>query len=301
MITVMKNRISLTIILFLALSAAGPFLFSQEKSMTYPNIQFQYIKNTEGQRILKTKLTYSAGEKDVPLSGKPVTFTCTSGNVEVLGTVNTDDAGVAKIELSKDSNIATDASGMWSFIADFSGGDTLAPANSDLSVMDVSLEATYTEIDSVKTITVKAFTTSNGKEVPVSGETVIVGVPRMFAFYKVGDITLDENGSGSIEFPSDLPGNNNGEILVTAKFEESPVFGNVEKVSSLKWGVPTEYSMPSSHRALWTKTAPKWMIYTLSILLAGVWGHYLFTIISLIRIRLDAKKQEELDNYGKKA
>jgi hypothetical protein len=41
------------------------------------------------------------------------------------------------------------------------------------------------------------------------------------------------------------------------------------------------------------------MIYTLSVLLAGVWGHYLFAIISLIRIRIDAKRQEALDNYGK--
>ena len=54
------------------------------------------------------------------------------------------------------------------------------------------------------------------------------------------------------------------------------------------WGTPTDYSVPVSHRALWTKTAPKWMIYTLSILLAGVWGHYLFAIISLIRIKREA-------------
>ena len=75
--------------------------------------------------------------------------------------------------------------------------------------------------------------------------------------------------------------------------------GMLRSSQNLKWGVPTDYSQPSTHRALWTKTAPKWMIYTLSILLAGVWGHYLFAIISLIRIRIDAKKQEELDNYGK--
>jgi len=41
----------------------------------------------------------------------------------------------------------------------------------------------------------------------------------------------------------------------------------------------------------WTKIAPKWMIYTLSVLLAGVWGHYLFAIISLIRIKIDAARK----------
>jgi hypothetical protein len=34
------------------------------------------------------------------------------------------------------------------------------------------------------------------------------------------------------------------------------------------------------------------MIYTLSVLLSGVWGHYLFAIISLIRIRINAKKKK---------
>jgi hypothetical protein len=33
------------------------------------------------------------------------------------------------------------------------------------------------------------------------------------------------------------------------------------------------------------------MIYTLTILLSGVWGHYLFAIISLIRIKMEAKRK----------
>jgi hypothetical protein len=55
--------------------------------------------------------------------------------------------------------------------------------------------------------------------------------------------------------------------------------------------MPTDYSVPVTHRALWTKIAPRWMIYSLSVLLAGVWGHYLFAVISLIRIKIDARRK----------
>ena len=106
----------------------------------------------------------------------------------------------------------------------------------------------------------------------------------------IGELTLDESGSAYMEFPSDLPGDTTGYLTIIAKFDDNPTYGNVEKSETLQWGVPTYYSVPKSHRALWTKTPPKWMIYTLSILLAGVWGHYLFALISLIRIKRDANK-----------
>ena len=113
----------------------------------------------------------------------------------------------------------------------------------------------------------------------------------MFSLLPVSELTLDETGKASVEFPSDMPGDKEGNLTILAKFEENPTFGNVEKRETLKWGVPTDYSVPKTHRALWTKTAPKWMIYTLSVLLAGVWGHYLFAFISLIRIKIEAKKK----------
>ena len=69
------------------------------------------------------------------------------------------------------------------------------------------------------------------------------------------------------------------------------------KKETLKWGMPTDYSVPVTHRALWTKTAPRWMIYTFSILFAGVWGHYLFALISLIRIRLKQREKRPKKKY----
>jgi hypothetical protein len=158
----------------------------------------------------------------------------------------------------------------------------------------VILNMTLTEVDSIKTVTVTAHTFDNDKEIPVSGETVSVFVPRMFSNFTIGELTLDDAGSASLEFPSDLPGGKDGNLTIVAAFIDNPTYGNVEKRETIRWGIPTDY-LPTSHRALWTQRAPGWMIYTLSILLAGVWGHYFFAIISLIRIRIDAKKKAKAE------
>ena len=58
------------------------------------------------------------------------------------------------------------------------------------------------------------------------------------------------NSMGSLEFPANLPGDKKGNIKIIARFEENANFGNVEKQKELKWCVPTDYSVPTTHRAL---------------------------------------------------
>jgi len=293
----MKKNLSITLLIVLSL-LSSPSLLSQDKTLISPYLTFQYFKNTEDQRILKTTLTFSQNRMELPLPGMQVIFYIGSEK-ELLGKGITDSKGAAQIELAKDLKLSVDNSGMWAFSTEFAGNDTIEASTAELPVKDVILEVSYNEPDSTKNISVKAYTIENGKETPVAGEPVLVYVPRMFSNLLIGEITLDDNGTGILDFPSDLPGDKEGNLNVITKFEENATYGNVEKAASLKWGLSTDYSQPTAHRALWTKTAPKWMIYTLSVLLVGVWGHYLFAIISLIRIRMGAKRQEELDNFGK--
>jgi hypothetical protein len=287
----MKKNISNTILLLSFLLLFSVPVLSQEKTMISPSVQLMYFKNTEDQRILQTALTYSKNRMELPIAGMEISFYKGGASKEMIATVVTDNKGIARLELSNDLKIPVNRDGMWAFSSEYKGNDTIEAGTSELTVKDVRLEMALSEADSIKTISINAFIKENGKDKPVSGEVVKIYVPRMFSLLPIGEVTLDEKGAGSLEFPSDLPGNKEGNLTVIAKFEENQTFGNVEKQSEIKWGIPTEYSGPVSHRALWTKTPPRWMIITLSILLAGVWGHYLFAIISLIRIRIDAKKQ----------
>lgn len=292
----MKKNIFNIILILLVLS---PELFSQEATMISPYIQISYLKNTDDQRILQTSLTYSKNRMELPLPGMEISFFNGTDKKELLKTAVTDSKGIARFEVPSDMALISESSGSWAFSSEYTGNDTIEAGISEITVKDVRLEMILSLADSVKTITVNAFVKENGIEKPVPGETVKVYVPRMFSNLLIGELTLDDAGTSTIEFPSDLPGDKDGNLTVIAKFEENESFGNVEQKETLNWGLLTDYSVPVTHRALWTKTAPKWMIYSLSVLLAGVWGHYLFAIISLIRIRINAKRREAEDNYGK--
>jgi len=295
----MRALITKSFLLFQLFITASGSTFSQESAKISPYISLQYFKDNDDNSFLKTTLSYSKNRMELPLPVMKITFSSGIANKKILAEILTDSKGIASFKLENKSGISLDENGMWPFSCTYEGNDTIDAITSELLIRDASLKMELTEIDSIKTIALHAEKLENGKMIPVSGELLTVYVPRMFSLLPVGEATLDEMGNASIEFPSDLPGDSVGNISIIAKFEEHPEFGNIEKRTSLKWGVPPAIQDHSSHRALWTKTAPKWMIYTLSILLTGVWGHYLFALISIIRIRIDAKRKEEEDNYGK--
>jgi hypothetical protein len=188
------------------------------------------------------------------------------------------------------SELSANKDGLWQFTAAFDGNDTIESATSELLIRNASVFMECSEQDSIKTVKVRAEKSESGKMVPAAGEILTVYVPRMFSLLPIGELTLDDEGNGSLEFPSDIPGDLDGNLTIIARFDDHPEFGTIESKEILKWGIPFIAVDHSSHRALWTKTAPKWMIYTLTILLVGVWGHYFFAFISLIRIRMSAKK-----------
>jgi hypothetical protein len=290
----MKTRSSVIIAAISFLFIDSFPLFSQERTVISPYIQLQYFKDTDDSRFLKTTLTYSLNRMEIPIPDMEISFYYEADGKELLGSVMTDDKGIARLELTEKSSLPVNDEGFWTFSTEFKGNDTIEAGISELSIKDVKLEMALIEVDSIKTITLKVVTSENKKEIPVAGEVVMIYVPRMFSLLPVGEASLDENGTANLEFPSGIPGDKEGNLTIISKFEEHETFGNVEKKIEAKWGVPASDPETITHRALWTKTAPMWMIVTLSVLLAGVWGHYLFAIISLILIRKDSKKEKKM-------
>ena len=162
----MKKNISFTILLISSLFLIASDLYSQDKALISPYIQLQYFKNTDDHRILKTTLTYSLNRMELPLAGMEIAFYSDVENKNLLGTGITDDKGAVKFELADDLKIATSNDGMWTFNTVFKGNDTIEAASTEIAVKDVTLVVTYTEPDSIKTITVKAYSLIAGKEVP---------------------------------------------------------------------------------------------------------------------------------------
>ena len=287
---IMKKKL-INNVLFLVLLLIPYLALHAQTARINPVFALKYFRNTDDKRIIQAEVTYTADKETHPLTGAELSLLNASDRKALIGKAITDSNGVARFEMNADLKLDGGNSGTLTFITEFGGNDTIAQASSEISVRDLKMELTLTEVDSIKSVSVKAFSMEGGNEKPGTGETVKVYVPRMFSMLPIGDLTLDDSGSATIEFPSDLPGDKEGNLVIIAKIEDNSTYGTIEKRETIKWGTPTDYSVPVTHRALWTSIAPKWMIYSLSVLLAGVWGHYMYAIISLIRIRIDAKRR----------
>lgn len=285
----MKIRHNSILLIVFAIFILFPTIGSTQETIS-PSLQFQYFKNSDNQRILKATLTYTVKRKDFPIVGQEVAF-YTGSKKDVLAKINTDEKGIASLTIVPDYQIPTEKDGTWIFSSEFAGKDSIEAVSSDeLSVKDLHIEMSLELVDSVKTVLLKAYTVENGKNIPAAGEAINIFVQRSFSLLPVTDGTFGEDGTVAIEFPSDIPGDKDGNITVVAKIDEHPTFGYLEKRATSQWGVPSRYQEPTTHRALWTKGAPTWMIVALTIMLLGVWGHYAYAIICLIRIKKDSKE-----------
>jgi hypothetical protein len=258
-----------------------------------PVMELFYLKDTEGRINLRSTMVNYVNRMPVPLSGLQIDFYAGEDSLVTLGSAATDKDGLAVLVFEPRSDLPSGEDGSVRYFAEYAGTDDIYPAEYEVYINDVNLEMSLDLVDSVRTVSVRAYAVVDGEEVPVADEDVYVYVKRMFSDLPVGEDFLDENGEFVTTVPDDIPGNAEGDIEVIARFNEHYLFGTVEKRQTVPWGVPTRYEIIQSQRTLWTQIAPLWMIITLTILLAGVWGHYIYVIVQLFRLRRIARREKQ--------
>ncbi len=275
----------------LAVLFAGPsFLYSQESTgKESPRLEFTYLKKSDGSKLITATLAIFRNRITYPIAGSEISIFL--GTDTATAVVTTNSEGKAYLLVQPGAVLPVSKEGITECQAKFGGNDTLENVMSSLSVKDADLRMQLDLVDSVRTVTVWAFVPVNERDsLPLAGEPVNVYVSRMFSLLKIGEGSFDDQGRFTLEFPADLPGDADGTLRIIARIEDNEQYANIETVRNFAWGVPSLHNPPGSHRALWTEIAPLWMIITLSILLSGVWGHYIYVIIQLILIKRESKK-----------
>ncbi|KPK84955.1 MAG: hypothetical protein AMS27_08580 [Bacteroides sp. SM23_62_1] len=286
----MRDLFTILLAVIILSSSKTSASFREDFSIQESFLEMYYLKTTDDQRMLKIALVRYEDRMPVALPDCEINFYAGEDSLIYLGKAMTDREGQVLFHIKEYPGYVQDPEGNIRYSAYFEGNDTLLPAESELYIRDANLTMTLEIMDSVKTIHVSAYYSVNGDTLPAADEDIYFYVKRMFSDLPVGEEFLDENGEALIEFPVDIPGDAEGNLEIIARFDEHYLFGTVEKRENINWGIPTHHETPESYRALWTQIAPVWMIITLTIMLAGVWSHYLFVIIQLVRIRRMAKK-----------
>ena len=209
-----------------------------------------------------------------------------AGEEVAIGDTMTGVNGVAKIRINK-ATLAKGEDGSYSFIARYAGDDRFDGSESDLTLKSAMLVMEPRKEDSTYMISLKATADSPDGPMPIAAAVVSVYVKRMFSSLKVAEGETDESGMVEVEFPTGLPGDENGNVEITAMIEETDEYGNLSAASTQPWGFAVSNAFVESPKALWSPHPPTWMVVTFFILMGAVWIHYGIVIFNLIKIKRD--------------
>jgi len=282
----------------------SPALSAQDESSTVEAepvdtyMNFSTVYTSKDSVLLSAKLSIREGRTYIELQNAPIAFSASNSTNQVdLGIAYTDSSGFAYLTVPLDPPLPVDDEGMITYIADFQGTDKYYESSEMFMSKPCALEVSFFEEDSVKYIRVTGTQVSAEGEVePIADESVYLFVPSLFNPLPVGEIWLEGDGSGYVEFPSTVIGDSTGKILVIARIDEHDLFGFVKGETMSTWAIPKHFlAQDKPTRELWTPVAPLWMMITLLIMLAGVWGHYIYAVIQLIKIKRSANTEKSED------
>ena len=256
-----------------------------------PETELKYLKNTDNTRTLTYSIKYKKENGDlIPAEGVVVNFK--SGEKGNLASAKTNAKGIAKYIVPVSAKLEYQDNGKLKFVASIEANKLTESKTDEVSMKDIEIQMDCIVEDSIKKIRFKAFELGqNGEKKAIPKTDINFYVPRMFSLLKVAEGSFGEDGTGEIEFPSGIPGDSLGNITVIGRIEENESYLNAEKQQKIAWGVPTRHHIPKFKRALWTAVAPTWMIVTLTILLLGVWGHYIFVFYKLWKIKQESMRE----------
>jgi hypothetical protein len=277
--------------------------FSQEKakeSGPFTTIMVFTCTSTSDDSIqLKAVISVKHEEGATMLANAAVNFSVTGGESDItIGTAKTDYKGVASFKVPVRNQFPRNEEQLINFKASYAGDKQFNSSEAEFPIKPSKIVLSFYEEDSVKYVKVTATQfDAAGNETPLGPADISISVPKMFSMLKLGQISVDSTGIGSMEFPTDIIGDSLGELNVVAGIDENEIYGFVTAYGENNWGLPKHLISPDRpSRELWTPIAPLWMIITLIVMLVGVWGHYTYAVIQLILIKKSnkpVKKAEE--------
>lgn len=277
------------IILVLAVcSGIGRTAFADEP--VTPKITATYSRLSDGTMRISIALSARQNDKRVNIPDAELQILAQNDEGKTpLGSVVTNPLGKASLDIAPGTTLPKDQDG-YTFMVIFGGNTKLDKASQNIHVTEAFLEISLNEKDTIKTITARVFKLNEkGEKVVVPDVPVEFNVKRLFCLYPVGNEKTDSSGLCSTEFPSTMPGDRNGKVTIVVRMPDNETFGTVEASKDINWGKPLVYEMKPI-RGLGDTDAPLWMVYTLLVLLTGVWLHVVYIIVLVIRINIIGKK-----------
>lgn len=276
-----------TLLLLLAFMISGG-VSAQEKSVVRLNLSF--LRTNEEAPVLRCDAKSKNGKKYEPVENASVNiYFSEESDDHLIGKVETDAKGVARLTLSGAFLAAVDTSATSHFIATLAGTETHKAASAELDVTRARITLELKEKDSVRTMTTTLSEWASGTWKPVGETEMKFFVKTTFSDLPVGDDAYITDSEGTITAPFEitLPGDEEGSLNVGSKIEDHELYGTLYAVQKVKWGIPAVQDNSFYKRTLWASRdkTPWWLLVGPNLIIAAVWGSIFYLFFLLLRIR----------------
>jgi len=208
----------------------------------------------------------------------------------LLGVSTSNNKGVAVLDISKAIAKIVDSTFTFTFITAIENNSDYLNKSKKITIQESKFELNLIEKDSSYTAQIMLSTSSPTQaNLPLEDVNVKLYVERMFGDLLIseGHESTNENGVINFDFPSDLPGKEDGNLTIIAKLEDDDDYGTLVAKTDMAWGVPLIINEKLDERELWTARAntPIYLLVLINGMILGVWGSIAYIILQIFKIR----------------
>lgn len=277
----------------------SPLHAETKKEKARLGLSFQNYNNI-GPRLMAT-VKYKEDRSYVPVKGVKVDFYVLyeEGEEKYLGTSYslTDGSIIFVLPefLKKTVFLKREAS----YIARIENNEKFKDQEAEITVQRSEIRLLTEVVDSIKTVSFFVGTYDSLMNlIPVADVSGKIFVKRLFGdlpIMKDFEVT-DEEGFLRIEFPNDIPGDENGNLEIIARVDDNEDFGTLVATKMVPWGTITIKNDEAIKGELWSsrKNAPIYLVVISVAILAIVWGIILYILILLMQINRIGRLQHEI-------
>jgi hypothetical protein len=271
----------------------------QAQSKTPVRVYLEHFRSPE-ERLLSVRVLAKPEKRYLPAAGVEVfLYVSEISETNMLGTIITSDDGMGTYTLNQKQYEIAEGKKISQYFAVVNESETLRRKAAEITIKDVNMEVRYFG-DSIwqKQIYVHVSEMdSTGNDIPQKKVSINILVDRPLSPLPISDVfsTADDEGNLStdaegnihLNFPDDLPGDEEGNIKILIKIVEDDDYGTVEVADIKQWGVPTIINDLTLKRSLWASSAnaPISLLIFINVLIAGVWGTIFYIVFKIFHIR----------------
>ncbi len=290
----MKNTNKIIIAIFAALLALPFCSWSQDSSKKELVLNVSYYMNSNKALYVMTSAKTKVAKKFIPVSGVNISlFLDNDSSAYLLGKVTTDKDGLGKAIIPPALKAAWDLSPKHTFKAVSEASKDFDAADAEASITKSKITIDTLADGDVKTVIVKVASFNGTEWIPMKAVEMKVGISRSAgAILSAGDeatYTTDSTGTAAVEFKkANLPGDEKGNIVLTARVEDNEELGNLTAEKIVPWGAALKSDNSFfNQRTLWSTRfrTPFWLLLMAYSIVIGVWGTIIYLALQIIKIK----------------